>query len=127
MRLHIGYCGRVVSATEETLREHRERWEAHTIDSAVLKKILLEKTVSMLCVTPRVYDTATQGNHERLWAWQHDPGVSGSEIEVFRKFQGWDSPAGPAVSAPGFHCRGAAQLPGRRSKSPHAARHGPQI
>lgn len=38
MRLHIGYCGRVVSATEETLREHRERWEAHTIDSAVLKK-----------------------------------------------------------------------------------------
>lgn len=30
--------GRIVSATEETPIEHRERWEAHTIDNAILKK-----------------------------------------------------------------------------------------
>ena len=82
----------------------------------------------MLCLTPRVYDRANQGNHKRdcgpgNMTW----GVNGSEIEVFRKFQGWDSPADPAVSAPRFHCRGAAQLPGRRTKSPHAATCCPQI
>ena len=83
--------------------------------------------------TPWWYLRKTRGNsrnfqRQRINKWQmdkinlkfaKDTGIQWESIVILVKYWRRDSPGGPLVKTPHFHCRGLGSVPGQGTKIPH--------